>query len=204
VTHSGTDQTPKATEFESLLLPVLDRAYALALGLTHDRTAAEDLVQEASLLAFRAFHTFQRGTNFRAWFFKILTNAFYSAHRRSKREAPTVELDEAAELYLYGRMAEAGLHAASDDPAAVLIGKMDTEQIVKALAALPEEFRVVCTLYFIEDYSYEQIAETLGVPIGTVRSRLHRGRKMLQKRLWQIAVDEGIVKGLAPRAEAGS
>jgi len=85
----------------------------------------------------------------------------------------------------------------SDDPAAALIGRMDAEQIVRALAALPEEFRVACTLYFLEDYSYEQIAETLGIPIGTVRSRLHRGRKMLQRQLWQIAVDDGIVKGLS-------
>ena len=201
MTGPRTDQTPKATEFESLLMPILDRAYALAVGLAHDRTAAEDLVQEASLLAFRSFHTFQRGTNFRAWFFKILTNAFYSSHRRAKREAPTVELDEAAELYLYGRTAEAGLHGSSDDPAAALMAKLDAEQVLQALAALPEEFRVVCTLYFIEDYSYEQIAQTLGVPIGTVRSRLHRGRKMLQKRLWQIAVDEGIVRGLTGEAK---
>jgi len=204
VTRPRPDQTPKATEFESLLLPVLDRAYGLALGLTRERTAAEDLVQEASLLAFRSFHTFQRGTNFRAWFFKILTNAFYSAHRRAKREVPTVELDEASEPYLYGRTAEAGLHTVSEDPAAALIGKMDAEQIVRALAALPEEFRVASTLYFLEDYSYEQIAETLGVPIGTVRSRLHRGRKMLQRQLWQIAMDEGIVKGLTARGGAGT
>ncbi len=178
---------------ETLLTPLLARAYGYALRLTQNGAEAEDLLQEAALAAVRGFGTFQPGTNFKAWFFKILTNAFYGRHRRTAREGRTSELDDVPELYLYERTAEMGLQQAVPDPARHVLSRLDAEQITAALASLPEEYRVVSTLYFMDDFSYEEIARVLELPIGTVRSRLHRGRKLLQKRLWEVALEHGIV-----------
>src|SRR5262249_33646925 len=162
---------------------ILTMAYGTAVRLTRNRAEAEDLIQDAALLAYRAFASFQRGTNFKAWFFRILTNAFYSRHRRNKHEKATCSTEDLPALYLYTKTAEAGLHSQEGDPASALMDKLDTEQVGAALEQLPEEYRMVATLYFIEDFSYQQIAEVLQCPVGTVRSRLHRGRRMLQKAL---------------------
>ncbi len=191
-----------AADFEALLMPVLDRAFGMAMSLTRSRTDAEDLVQEASLLAFRAFHTFEPGSNFKAWYFKILTNAFYTSRRRASRRPVETDIDGATSLYLYGKCAEAGLHEGTEDPAGRLLGKLDAEQIMAAIDSLPEEFRVVCTLYFVEDLPYQEIAESVGCPVGTVRSRLHRGRRVLQKILWKMAVEQGIVRDLTAAGAA--
>jgi RNA polymerase sigma-70 factor (ECF subfamily) len=187
------DPTQVQVEFEQLLSPILQMAYGTAVRLTRNRTEAEDLVQDAALLAYKAFGTFQRGTNFKAWFFRILTNAFYSRHRKEKHEKANLSTEDVPALYLYNKTAEAGLHGRESDPASAIMDKLDTEQVSEALEALPTEYRVVATLYFIEDFSYQQIAGVLECPVGTVRSRLHRGRRMLQKALWDVAVERGIV-----------
>lgn len=193
----------RVADFEALLQPLLERAYGMAYSLTHSRADAEDLVQEAALLAFRAFEQFEPGTNFKAWYYKILTNCFYASHRKQKRQGEQIDLDGVPGLYLYARTAEVGLHAQTDDPAAALLGRLDAEQIVAALDLLPEEYRVACSLYFVQDFAYEDIAQTLSIPLGTVRSRIHRGRKMLQKSLWKIAEEQGIVRQLSePPASA--
>ena len=189
------EPTLTQVEFEQLLSPILSMAYGTAVRLTRDRTEAEDLVQDAALLAYRAFGSFQRGTNFKAWFFRILTNAFYSRHRKEKHEKANLSTEDVPALYLYNKTAESGLQDRESDPASAIMDKLDTEQVGEALEALPEEYRVVATLYFIEDFSYQQIAEVLECPVGTVRSRLHRGRRMLQKSLWEVAVERGIVQG---------
>ncbi|HEY7635405.1 MAG TPA: sigma-70 family RNA polymerase sigma factor [Gemmatimonadales bacterium] len=180
-------------EFEALLAPVLPMAYGTAVRLTRDRTEAEDLVQDAALLAFRGFASFEQGTNFKAWFFRILTNAFYSRHRREKHERANVSTEDLEPLYLYNRTGEAGLHSREPDPASALLDRLDSEQVAEALDRLPGEYRVVASLYFIEDFSYQQIADVVGCPVGTVRSRLHRGRRMLQRSLWQVAEERGLV-----------
>jgi len=161
--------------------------------LTRSRTDAEDLVQDAALLAFRAFDSFEPGTNFKAWFFRILTNAFYSRHRKEKHDRANISTEDLPPLYLYTRTREIGLHSQEPDPAAALMDRFDSEQVAAALDALPTEYRTVATLYFIEDFSYQQIADIVGCPVGTVRSRLHRGRRMLQKALWRVAQERGIV-----------
>jgi RNA polymerase sigma-70 factor (ECF subfamily) len=112
-----------------------------------------------------------------------------------------VDFDDTPDLYLYARSAETGLPFQGDDPAAQLIDRIGTERVSEAIAQLPEEFAVVCTLYFMEDFAYHEIAEVVALPIGTVRSRLHRGRKMLQKTLWRVAQDAGIVGDLAHRED---
>jgi RNA polymerase sigma-70 factor (ECF subfamily) len=180
-------------DFEPLFGAVTGTAFGIAMRLTRNQADAEDLVQEAALLAFRAFASFEPGTNFRAWFLKILTNCYFSKRRWEKSRPVTSDLDDTPDLYLYARSAEAGFPTQGPDPAAQLLDRLGTERVVAAIARLPEEYRVVSTLYFMEDLSYEEIAEVLGCPIGTVRSRLHRGRKMLQKALWQVAEESGIV-----------
>jgi RNA polymerase sigma-70 factor (ECF subfamily) len=180
-------------DFEALFGAVAGTAFGIAMRLTRNQADAEDLIQEAALLAFRAFASFEPGTNFRAWFFKILTNCYFSKRRREKSRPVTSDLDDTPDLYLYARSAEAGFPTQGPDPAAQLLDRLGTERVVAAIARLPEEYRVVSTLYFMEDLSYEEIAEVLGCPIGTVRSRLHRGRKMLQKALWLVAEEIGIV-----------
>jgi RNA polymerase sigma-70 factor (ECF subfamily) len=165
----------------------------VAVRLTRNKADAEDLVQEAALLAFRAFESFEPGSNFRAWFFRILTNCYFSKRRREKSRPVTSDLDDTPDLYLYARSGQAGFPTAGPDPAAQLLDKLGTERVVAAIDRLPEEYRVVSTLYFMEDLAYEEIARMLDCPIGTVRSRLHRGRKMLQKALWLIATEDGIV-----------
>jgi RNA polymerase sigma-70 factor (ECF subfamily) len=195
VPRSGPEPKPARTpaDFESLFAAVAGTGFGIAVRLTRNQADAEDLVQEAALLAFRAFASFEPGTNFRAWFFKILTNCYFSKRRREKSRPVTSDLDDTPDLYLYARSAEAGFPTQGPDPAAQLLDQMGTERVVTAIDRLPEEYRVVATLYFMEDLSYEEIAQVLECPIGTVRSRLHRGRKMLQKALWQVAEESGLI-----------
>lgn len=190
---------PRAS-FEELFGSVITCAFGVALRYTRNQADAEDLVQEAALLAYRAFDSFETGTNFRAWFLKIVTNCYYSMRRREQRRPVTSDLDDTPDLYIYARSGQAGFPTQGPDPAAALLDKLGTERIVEAINRLPEEYRVVSALYFVEDLTYEEIARVLECPIGTVRSRLHRGRKMLQKSLWQVAVEDGIVGSSAHEA----
>jgi RNA polymerase sigma-70 factor, ECF subfamily len=193
-----------AKRFELYLTPMLTAAYGTAVHMTRHPDDAEDLVQEAALQAFRAFDSFQEGTNFKAWFFRILTNLFINTYRKRQRQ-PAIdtlsESEDAPALYLFKRTREMGLHSWNPDPAALVIERVETEQISRAIAALPEDYRVVSALYFMKDFSYQEIAEIVGCPVGTVRSRLHRGRRMLQKALWHIAERQGIVADLRASGE---
>jgi RNA polymerase sigma-70 factor, ECF subfamily len=191
--HQDARTVRPPAEFEPLFAGVATTAFGVAVRLTRNQADAEDLLQEAALLAFRAFASFEPGTNFRAWFFKILTNCYFSKRRREKSRPVTSDLDDTPDLYLFARSAEAGFPTQGPDPAAQLLDQLGTERVVAAIDRLPEEYRVVSTLYFMEDLSYEEIAQVLGCPIGTVWSRLHRGRKMLQKALWQVAEESGII-----------
>jgi RNA polymerase sigma-70 factor, ECF subfamily len=182
------------SSFESLFAACAASAFGVAMRLTRSQADAEDLVQDAAFLAHRGFGSFMPGTNFRAWFFKILLNSYYSGRRRQRSRPVTSDLDDTPDLYIYARSGEAGFPTQGPDPAAQLLDKLGTERIVEAINRLPEEYRIVATLYFMEDSSYEEIAQALQCPVGTVRSRLHRGRKMLQKALWQIAEEDGIVR----------
>ena len=179
--------------FESLFTAVMNTAYGVAMRYCRNQADAEDLVQEAALLAHRGFGSFEAGTNFRAWFLKILTNCYFSKRRKEKSRPVVSDLDDTPDLYLYARSGQAGFPTQGPDPAAELLETLGTERITAAIGRLPEEYRVVATLYFMEDLSYEEIGRILECPVGTVRSRLHRGRKMLQKALWQVAEEDGIV-----------
>ncbi|MCH8144550.1 MAG: sigma-70 family RNA polymerase sigma factor, partial [Gemmatimonadetes bacterium] len=162
-----TQSNDAAADFKSLLEPVLEPAYRTAYHLTRNEADAEELVQEAALLAFKGFGRFKPGTNFKAWFFTILRNRFISTYRKKQREIKTVELEDAPELYMYSKSMESGLSAQTSEPAKYVIEQLDAEQVATALSELPMEFREAATLYFTQDMSYHDIAEVLGVPVGT-------------------------------------
>ncbi len=185
-----TQLTDDKQRFESLLKPLAGQAYRVALGLTRHPEAAVDLVQDATILAFRSFHTFELGTNFRAWFLRILTNKFLKD--RTKKAHPVVGLDDIEDVFLYKKATELGLLGNQTDPMSLLMNSFDLETIQDAIVSLPEDYRSTAVLYFLDDMSYEEIAHILEIPVGTVRSRLHRGRKALQQSLWQLAKDKGI------------
>jgi RNA polymerase sigma-70 factor (ECF subfamily) len=191
--QSGPQRPVAPATFESLFSSAANSAFGVAMRLTRNQADAEDLVQEAALLAYRAFDSFEAGTNFRAWFLKIVTNCYFSKRRREKSRPVTSDLDDTPDLYLYARSGQAGFPTQGPDPASELLDKLGTERIAEAMARLPTDYRTVATLYFMEDLTYEEIAHALECPVGTVRSRLHRSRKMLQKALWQVAQEDGIV-----------
>jgi len=192
----GVEKQSDAEAFEALLSPILDAAFGMAFRLTRNRDEAEDLIQDAAVQAFHGFHTFEVGTNFKAWFFRILINIFRKRCVRRKRAPECTALDDAPDLYLFVQASQAGIEAPNSNPAAIVLSRMSEAMIAEAIDALPEEYQVVAVLYFMDDLRYEEIAEILMCPIGTVRSRLHRGRKLLQKALWQIAEEHNVVGGL--------
>ena len=193
------EQTPaepartSAAPFGALLTPLLPTAYRAALYMTRNQADAEDLVQEAVLLALKGFAGFEAGTNFKAWFMRILTNAFYARGRRARSAGETVSFDEVPPLYLYANTAAAGLHVSDSNPAATFLSKLGVEQVAAAIQALPAEYRTAAAFYFVDDLTYSDIADALQCPVGTVRSRIHRARRLLQRTLWTLAVESGIV-----------
>jgi RNA polymerase sigma-70 factor (ECF subfamily) len=184
---------PDQMTFAALLEPVLPVASRTALHFTRNAADAEDAVQQASLQAWRAFASFEEGTNFRAWFLRIVTNVCRSEFRRQRRSPVGPSLDEPD--FGEALVPESVSREHGDPlPDAAFVDRLDAEEISAALASLPEEYREVATLYFVEDLSYQEIADILGRPIGTVRSRLHRGRKALMRALWSLAEERGIVR----------
>jgi RNA polymerase sigma-70 factor (ECF subfamily) len=185
-----------ADPFETEALSFLDALYRTALRMTRSEAEAEDLVQETYIRAFRFRHQFTPGTNLKAWLFRILTNTFINQYRRKAARPDTTELDDVEESILYRHMRDVNPGSASPDPEAELIDNTLSSEVKDALEALPEKFRTTLLLD-VEGFSYKEIAEVLDIPIGTVMSRLHRGRKFLQKRLYDLARDRGIVAARA-------
>ena len=180
--------------FSTDVMPFAQQLYAHALRMTRNPSDAEDVLQESFLKAYRAYHTFQEGTNLRAWLYRIVTNTYINKYRKTQRRPEEVELDEVEDFFLYKKIRDANTRASRSAEDEVLEGFVDVE-ITQAVEALPENFRMPVLLADVEGFSYKEIAEMTGVPIGTVMSRLHRGRKSLQKTLWQVARDRGLVEG---------
>jgi RNA polymerase sigma-70 factor, ECF subfamily len=189
------DQATFADQAMEFMSPL----YTAALRMTRNASDAEDLVQETYLKAYRAFGGFQEGTNLKAWLYKILTNTFINSYRAKKRRPEESDLEDVEDLYLYRRLG--GLEAATAGRSAEdeVLDHFTDDDVKAALEALPEQFRMAVLLADVEGFSYKEIAEILEVPIGTVMSRLHRGRKALQKAL----LDFGIERGLATREPSG-
>jgi RNA polymerase sigma-70 factor, ECF subfamily len=175
-------------DFERLSLEHLPALYSGALRMTHKPADAEDLVQETFLKAYRGFKGFEEGTNLRAWLFRIMTNTYINMYRQKQRRPDQTEFDDVEEVFLYRRMG--GLEAATLGRSTedAVMDKFTETEVKQAVDALPEAFRVPVLLADVEGFSYKEIAEMLDVPIGTVMSRLHRGRKALQKSLFDFAV----------------
>ncbi len=180
--------------FQDDALPLLDSLYAGALRMTRNPADAEDLVQETMLRAYRAFERFEEGTNLKAWLYRIMTNAYINTYRKRQREPQKVSTDEVEDFDLYQ---ELKLHGSQFDetPERIVLDSLVDSDILQAIEDLPEQFRLAVMLSDIEGFSYAEMADIMDVPMGTVMSRLHRGRKALQKRLWDIARDRGIVTG---------
>ena len=184
-------------EFEEVALPHLDALFNLALNLTRNRKDAEDLVQETFLRAYRFFDTYRAGTHIKAWLFRILRNTFINRYRARKARPDEVELG--AIETAYERMIDEEFLERRTPPSPeqrVMDAVLDRE-IEEALARLPEEYRSVVLMALLEDLSYKEIAAALSIPLGTVMSRLHRGRKILQAALVEFARRKGILRGPA-------
>ena len=177
--------------FEPEALAFIDALYRTALRMTRSEADAEDLVQETYIRAFRFREQFAPGTNLKAWLFRILTNTFINQYRRKAARPQSTELDDVDESILYRHMRDVAPASQSPDPETLIVDNTVSSEVKDALEELPEKFRTT-VLLDVEGFSYKEIAETLDIPIGTVMSRLHRGRKFLQKRLYDIAKERGI------------
>lgn len=184
-------------QFSELTMDYMPALYAAAMRMTRNPSDAEDLVQETYLRAYRGFEGFREGTNLKAWLYKILTNTFINSYRAKKRRPDQVDLDDVEDFYLYRRMGGLESVDAARTPETEVLDALPDTEVKEALEALPEQFRMAVILADIEGFSYKEIAEILDVPIGTVMSRIHRGRKQLQKRLWEYAERNN----LRPRAD---
>jgi RNA polymerase sigma-70 factor (ECF subfamily) len=161
--------------------------------MTRNPADAEDLVQETYLKAYRGFGGFTEGTNLKAWLYRILTNTYINSYRSKKRRPDETELDESEDLYLYRRLGGLEAVAAGRSAEDELMDFFTDQEVKDAIESLPEQFRIAVLLADVEGFSYKEIAEIVDVPIGTVMSRLHRGRKALQKRLFDFASQRGLV-----------
>jgi RNA polymerase sigma-70 factor (ECF subfamily) len=164
--------------------------YSAALRMTRNASDAEDLVQETYLRGFRGFAGFEEGTNLRAWLFRILTNTFINTYRSKQRRPQETQLDDVEDLYMYRRIG--ALNPASQSAEDQMFDLFTDDEVKEALEALPESFRLPVLLADVEGFAYKEIAEMLDIPIGTVMSRLHRGRKSMQRRLFDYAVARGL------------
>jgi RNA polymerase sigma-70 factor, ECF subfamily len=179
--------------FQADVPPLLDSLYGGALRMTRNPADAEDLVQETMLRAYRSFDRFEAGTNLKAWLFRIMTNAYINIYRKKQREPQKVSTDEIEDFDLYQELKNHDIQFTETPESLVLDELVDTD-ILQAIEDMPDQFRLAVVLSDMEGFSYAEMAEIMDVPMGTVMSRLHRGRKSLQKRLWDIARDRGIVK----------
>ena len=189
-TLSDKELQQRYAEFEKEAVPHLDAVYNFALRMTGDEDDADDLVQETYLKAFRFFDKFEKGTNCKAWLFRILKNSFINDYRKTTKEPNKVDYDDVQNFYENIKANEVETQHYEEDAFSSLLD----DEISKAISELPEDFRTVVILSDIEGFTYEEIADFVDIPVGTVRSRLHRARKMLYVQLFDYAKDKGFVK----------
>ena len=188
-------ESPARTDFAEEALTHLDTLYRGALRLTRDPDSAQDLVQESYLRAIRYQHSYQPGTNMKAWLFAIMRNLFWDRFKGSHKD--DVSLDDVGEFVLYDKLRDEGAKPETD-----VLDKLAATEVVSAIEKLPPLHREVVLLVDVEGMAYKDAAQALGVPIGTVMSRLHRARQQLQKALFDYAVESGIVRPNSAKGEA--
>ena len=179
-------------DFAEQAMQYAPQLYSAALRMTRNQADAEDLVQETYLRGFRSFHTFTEGTNLRAWLFRILTNAYINTYRAKQRRPIESDLADVEELYLYKRLGSMETAAASLSAEEQFLDLFTDDEVKTALEDLPENFRLPVLLADVDGFAYKEIAEILDIPVGTVMSRLHRGRKAMQRALYEYAEARGI------------
>lgn len=179
-------------------MPLMDGLYSAAMRMTRNAADAEDLVQETYLKAFNAYERFETGTNLKAWMYRILTNSYINAYRKKQRRPDESDIDDIEDLYLYRRLGGAESAVLSRSAEDELLEMFGEDEVKLALEDLPEHYRMPILLADVEGFAYKEIAEILGVPIGTVMSRLHRGRKQLQKRLYSFAEEHRLLPDPEP------
>jgi RNA polymerase sigma-70 factor (ECF subfamily) len=180
-------------QFTSDAMQYAPQLFSTALRMTRNRSDAEDLVQETYIKGWRSFHTFQEGTNLRAWLFRIMTNTYINKYNAKKRKGTEVELDDVEELFLYKRLGSIDQSQLSSSAEDQMLDLFTDDEVKNALESLPEDFRIPVLLSDVDGFAYKEIAEMLEIPIGTVMSRLHRGRKAMQKMLYEYARDRGLI-----------
>lgn len=182
-THTDNQQRAAQTDqFETLILPHLKSLYGPALQLTRSASDAEDLVQDTMVRAYTRFGSFRADGSPRAWLHTIMRNLFINAYRKKHREPRQIDIDSLDEPAVYGSAHDGGLSRPTvASPERVVLSRMESAALLRAVAALPEEYRQVVVLADVDGLSYQEIADRLGIPVGTVRSRLNRGRKRVQR-----------------------
>jgi len=180
-------------QFTSDAMQYAPQLFSTALRMTRNRSDAEDLVQETYIKGWRSFHTFQEGTNLRAWLFRIMTNTYINKYNAQKRKGTEVELDDVEELFLYKRLGSIDQSQLSSSAEDQMLELFTDDEVKSALESLPEDFRIPVLLSDVDGFAYKEIAEMLEIPNGTVMSRLHRGRKAMQKMLYEYARERGLI-----------
>jgi RNA polymerase sigma-70 factor (ECF subfamily) len=180
-------------QFTTDAMQYAPQLFSTALRMTRSRSDAEDLVQETYIKGWRSFHTFQEGTNLRAWLFRIMTNTYINKYNAQKRKGTEVELDDVEELFLYKRLGSIDQSQLSSSAEDQMLDLFTDDEVKSALEELPEDFRIPVLLSDVDGFSYKEISEMLEIPIGTVMSRLHRGRKAMQKMLYEYARERGLI-----------
>ena len=180
-------------EFTDLAMEHMPALYTAALRMTRNPADAEDLVQETFLKAYRSFGSFEAGTNLKAWLYRILTNTYINTYRAKKRRPEVADVEDVEDLYRYHHLGAdhpGGLGRSAEEEA---LDRFTDDDVKAAIEALPDAFRIAVLLADVEGFSYKEIAEITAVPIGTVMSRIHRGRKALQKALFELGNARGLV-----------
>ncbi|MCX6517995.1 MAG: sigma-70 family RNA polymerase sigma factor [Actinobacteria bacterium] len=176
--------------------------FSTAMRMTRNRSDAEDLVQETFIKAWRSFATYQQGTNLRAWLFRIMTNTYINKYNAQQRKPTETELDDVEELFLYKRLGSVDQSQLSQSAEDQMLSLFTDDEVKKALEELPDQFRIPVLMSDVEGFSYKEIAEILEIPLGTVMSRLHRGRKSMQKMLYEYAKERGLInEALLPQGD---
>ncbi len=191
-------------DFPEQAMQYAPQLYSAAMRLTRNSADAEDLVQDTYLRAWRSYETFQQGTNLRAWLYRILTNNFINKYRAKQRRPDETGMDNIEDLYLYKRLSTLDSALGNRSAEDTMFEMFTDDEVKQALEDLPENFRIPVLLADVEGFAYKEIAEMLDIPVGTVMSRLHRGRKGMHKLLYDFASERGLVSNAARSSSSGA